>query len=44
MRPWREVDAIMVVGVMEGGARQLALWKLMDRWCHGRSILPSCRG
>ncbi len=26
MRPMREFDAIMIVGTMQGGARQVALW------------------
>ena len=41
MRPWKEIDAIMIVGILNGGARQLNLWKLFDRCCHGgRSNLP----
>ena len=41
MRESREFEAIMIVGAMNGGARQLALWKLLDRCCHGgRLNLP----
>ena len=39
MRPADEFDAIIVVGTLQGGARQVALWKLLDRCCHpGRTI------
>lgn len=42
MRRWREFDAITIAGTMQGGCRQLNLWKLLDRWCHGGAdLLPS---
>lgn len=41
MRPKKEFDAILIVGVLEGGARQVSLWKIFDRWCHGSCCLPT---
>lgn len=41
MRPWNEFDAITIAGTMKGGCRQLKLWQLLDRWCHGGTdLLP----
>lgn len=35
MRPTKEFNAILIVGAMNGGARQVEIWKIFDRCCHG---------
>lgn len=41
MRPTKEFNAILMVGVMNGGTRQVEIWKIFDRWCHGVCCLPT---